>query len=25
MRSNAEQIAQVKLPMAVEPAVHFKA
>jgi hypothetical protein len=25
MRSNAQQIAKVKLPMAVEPAVHFKA
>jgi hypothetical protein len=25
MRSNAELIAKVKLPMAVEPAVHFKA
>lgn len=25
MRSNAEQIAKVKLPMATEPAFHFKA
>jgi pyocin large subunit-like protein len=25
MRANAEQIAKVKLPMATEPAFHFKA
>jgi hypothetical protein len=25
MRTNAQQIAQVKLPMATEPAFHFKA
>ncbi len=25
MRSNAQQIAKVKLPMATEPAFHFKA
>jgi hypothetical protein len=25
MRSNVEQIAKVKLPMATEPAFHFKA
>ena len=25
MRSNAEALAKVKLPMATEPAVHFKA